>query len=305
MKNNLFNTGYYLTDGGLETTLVFHEGIELTHFAAFELLNSEDGRKVLRKYYNEYIKIAKNYHLGFVLETPTWRANSDWGYLLGYSPEDLDEINKRAVTFVKSIGDESGDTIDFVVSGNIGPRGDGYVVDKLMTVAESENYHSAQIKSFVEAGVNIVTAMTINYADEAIGIVMAAGKLNIPVVISFTVETDGKLPDGTSLKDAINKTDKATENYALHYMINCAHPDHFKDILDDGDWKLRIKGIRANASVKSHAELNESPVLDTGDKAELANGYSELKQLLPNLQVIGGCCGTDHTHMEVICENML
>lgn len=303
--NNIFTEKYYLTDGGLETTLIFLEGVELTHFAAFELLNNDEGRQKLRKYYNDYVNVAKKHELGFVFETPTWRANPDWGYLLGYSSPDLDSINQGSVKFLRDLVQEMNIKQDAIISGNIGPRGDGYIAEKLMTAEEAKAYHLPQIKSFKEAGADIVSAMTINYSDEAVGIVMAAKELNIPVVISFTVETDGKLPNGESLKDAIQKVDALTRSYATHFMINCAHPEHFRNILEEeAVWKSRIKGIRANASLKSHAELNESDTLDTGDKPLLAKGYMELKKLLPQLNIIGGCCGTDHTHMEAVCEKM-
>ena len=151
----------------------------------------------------------------------------------------------------------------------------------------------------------MLTAMTMNYADEALGIVLSAKSKRIPVVISFTTETDGRLPSGESLKEAIERIDRETGDYVLYYMINCAHPEHFHALFDAPEtWQKRIVGVRANASCKSHAELDASTELDPGDKEELAKRYKNLKGKLPHLRVFGGCCGTDHSHIEHICREM-
>ena len=307
MKNNhdLFYKDYYLTDGGLETTLVFHKGIELNQFAAFELLNTLEGRQILKEYFLNYIDIAHKNGLDFILETPTWRTSSDWGQKMGYGTNRLSEINKHSVSFFRDfIREFNFPPESFIISGCIGPRGDGYTPGALMTTAEAKVYHQTQIQDFAYADADLVTGMTINYVDEAVGMVLAARYFGIPVVISFTLETDGCLPSGESLAQAIQTVDQLTEGYATHYMINCAHPSHFRDVLEeaDGYWIRRIRGIRANASCKSHEELDNSETLDTGDIHELAQGYRELKGLLPNLKVIGGCCGTDHHHLEQICQ---
>ncbi len=296
--------GYYLTDGGLETALIFHHGIELPHFAAFGLLDHTEGRQALSNYYHPYLEIARKYDLNFVLETPTWRANRDWGYRLGYGDRDLKEINRKAVAFVRGLksANEEGSS-HIALSGNIGPRGDGYVAEMKMTPEEAKAYHFTQIKTFGEEGVDLVTALTINYSDEAVGIVLAAQEVGVPCVISFTVETNGRLPNGEALREAVKRTDVLTGHYSSHFMINCAHPEHFKGVLaEEGSWKGRIRGIRANASTKSHKELDESQTLDTGNKELLAAGYQEMMKLLPEVKVFGGCCGTDHSHIDLICR---
>lgn len=303
---NPFADGPYLTDGGLETTLIFHYGFDLTHFAAFELLQRADGLAALQRYLVPYLRLAEQHQLHFLLETPTWRANPDWGFKMGYSEEELAQINTDAVTFLQDLKDTlPSNGTHIALSGNIGPRGDGYVAGDQMTSAEAAAYHGPQIRTFSEADVDVVSALTMTYSDEAIGIVRAAREANVPVVISFTVETDGLLPSGETLRAAIEKTDAATNGYATHFMINCAHPTHFNHVLeDDGAWKERIRGIRANASTKSHAELDESETLDTGDKCLMAEGYQALMHLLPDLKVIGGCCGSDHSHLEMICDTL-
>jgi S-methylmethionine-dependent homocysteine/selenocysteine methylase len=296
--------GIYLTDGGLETTLVFHYGIELAHFASFELVNRPEGREALRRYFRPYLDLAREFGLNFVLDTPTWRANPDWAYKLGYSDTELREINRHAVRFIRGLRNSSvGRDMSIVLNGEIGPRGDGYCVEKTMTPEDAEEYHLPQVRALADEGVDMVTALTLNYSDEAIGIVRAAQASGIPVAISFTVETDGRLPSGESLKEAIEKTDWLTGRGASYFMINCAHPTHFLDVLRGaGEWTLRIGGVRANASCKSHAELEACETLDMGDRKTLAAGYVELMNLLPRLRVFGGCCGTDHRHLAEICD---
>lgn len=244
--SGLFNGKYCLTDGGLETTMIFQRGITLNHFAAFELLRSEKGRKELELYYQPYLALAERLKLGFVIESPTWRASADWGFRLGYTHDELFALNKNAIKFIRELTDDYDSLPQVIVSGNIGPRSDGYKADFRMTAAQSKAYHIEQIKAFALADADIVTAVTITYSDEAIGIVNAARSFGIPVVISFTVETNGRLPSGESLQEAILKTDNDTDCYAEHYMVNCAHPHHFiSEMQHDGYWKSRIGGIRA------------------------------------------------------------
>lgn len=303
-NRDIFKQDYYLSDGGIETWLIYQKQVQLNHFASFELLNHAEGVSILQEYYQPFLELAAKNDLGFVLETPTWRANQDWGKTLGYSSNQLARINKNAVFFLRNMIEQMGYTSDrHVISGNIGPREDGYFVDTVMSAEEAKVYHQPQIQSFAYADADVITALTMTNSKEAIGVVNAAKYFGIPVVVSFTVETDGRLPSGETLAGAIQEVDLQTSWYASHYMINCAHPYHFRDVLKEGGyWKSRIKGIRANASCKSHAELDALESLDAGDKEQLARDYRELAELLPNLRVIGGCCGTDHGHMEQICS---
>ncbi|SDM31758.1 homocysteine S-methyltransferase family protein [Kriegella aquimaris] len=306
MQNIFKSDKYYLTDGGLETSLVYNQGVSLNEFAAFELLLTLSGKNALKKYYSPYLKFAATKKIAFILETPTWRANSDWGRKLGYSNDELIAVNINAVGFMCEIVKEQTQKSEILISGSIGPRGDGYVVENNMTVKEAYNYHHNQIKAFEMVDADLITALTLNYVEEAIGIVLGAKKNNLPVVISFTVELDGKLPSGQCLKDALIEVDTKTNNYPCHYMINCAHPNHFMDVLSPhDDWINRIKGIRANSSTKSHQELDRATELDPGNKYDLALKYKELHQILPNLNVLGGCCGTDIGHIKAICDILI
>lgn len=294
----------FISDGGLETTLIFHHGYELPDMAAFDLLTQKDGYEVLREYYKPYIHLARTHRLGFILESPTWRASRDWGRKLGYSPADLYEINRKSITLLQELRDTFQDRhTPMVISGCIGPKGDGYEVSDKMTVTQAREYHAEQIKTFSETDADLVSAFTINYTEEAIGITQAAQSVCMPVVISFTLETDGRLPSGQSLADAVTTVDQATDNGPAYYMINCAHPTHFARTLTTGAaWTHRILAVRANASAKSHAELDAADDLDDGHPAELGRQYAELVKQLPHLTVFGGCCGTDHRHVKAICE---
>lgn len=297
----------FLTDGGIETTLIFHERFELPDFAAFHLLKEPEGEATLRKYFRTYAAIAKRFGTGLILESATWRASADWGRRLGYTREALADANRKAILLLENLRNEyETDRIRVVISGCVGPRGDGYVPDSAMSEQEAEAYHREQIQVFAGSAADMVCAITMNYAEEAVGITRAAQQADMPVAISFTVETDGKLPTGKTLKATIEQVDQATSGYPCYYMINCAHPTHFDKVLGEGEpWVERIRGLRANASRKSHAELNESPELDVGNPTELGMQYAQLKQRHSHLNVMGGCCGTDHRHIERIAEACL
>lgn len=294
--------GLFLTDGGLETTLVFHDQLELPAFAAFDLLKNEDGTARLRRYYEQYFDIARRNKTGFLLESPTWRSNPDWAARIGYSPERTDEMNQQAISMLHDIRTGADYSEAIVISGCIGPRDDGYDPAKIMTPAEAQDYHSRQIGIFDDAGADLVSAITMTNVPEAVGIVRAASARGLPSVISFTVETDGRLPTDVSLQDAIESVDRVTDGGPAYYMINCAHPTHFEPALSGGQWQRRIRGLRANASRLSHAELDSAEQLDDGDPHELADQYRSIRERLPHINVLGGCCGTDHRHVEAIAE---
>jgi homocysteine S-methyltransferase len=295
--------GFFMSDGGIETTLIFLEGQDLPHFAAFHLLKTQEGEHTLRKYFRTYGELAKRLRVGLILETATWRANPDWAEKLAYSTDALAEANRKSVRLLDEIRVEyETDRTPIVISGCLGPRGDGYVPDTAMSEGEAEKYHRPQIETFAATAADLVTGITMNYVEEAIGIVKAAKRASMPVVISFTVETDGNLPTGQTLGDAIQRVDDATAGYCAYFMINCAHPSHFDNVIRGNEpWTSRIRGLRANASKMSHAELNEAPELDAGNPAELGKEYASLRgRQLRHLNVMGGCCGTDDRHIEQI-----
>ena len=295
----------FLTDGGMETVMVFQEGIDLPQFASFTLLDSADGRAALTKYYTAFLDEAAAQQAGFLLDTPTWRASAGWGKVMGLAPEQIDAINREAVALVQKLrADRPPQQQPILINGVIGPHGDAYAPEQALSAEAAHHYHHRQIAVLAAAGVDLISAMTISSHGEAIGIAKAADEFDQPVTLSFTVETDGRLINGMSLADAIHRTDDATDAAPLWYGINCAHPDHFRDILS-GDWVNRIGVLRANASRRSHAELDESTELDAGDVTELAQDYHQLLHMLPGLHVLGGCCGTDLRHVAAIGRSCL
>jgi S-methylmethionine-dependent homocysteine/selenocysteine methylase len=299
-------TRAFIGDGGLETTMIFEQGIELPEFASFVLLEDERGRELLAAYYGRFAALAREHGVGFTLDTPTWRASSRWGERLGYSPGRLADLNREAVELGQRLREPWQDaTTPIAVCGAIGPEADAYRPEELLSAGEAEEYHSAQIASFAAAGADMAAAYTLAYVEEAIGIVRAAGAAGIPVSISFTLETDGRLPSGEPLPEAVERLDAETGAGAEFLMLNCAHPTHFAAELESGgDWVGRIAGIRANASRRSHAELDEADDLDSGDPEQLGREYRALAPSLPDLRVVGGCCGTDHRHVARICAEL-
>jgi S-methylmethionine-dependent homocysteine/selenocysteine methylase len=297
-------SGLFLTDGGIETSLIFIDGLDLPYFAAFHLLRDKTGRDALVRYYERYIAIAQADGVGFILESPTWRASSDWGSKLGYSRDAIGAVNRESIELMHELkARHAHRTTPIVVSGCVGPRGDGYDPGQVMSPTEAAAYHAYQIGVFAEAKADMTTAITMTNASEAIGFVHAAAQVGLPSVVSFTVETDGRLPTGQNLAEAVAEVDAATGSAPAYYMINCAHPTHFESVMSaDEEWTRRIRGLRANASRRSHQELNDAPDLDAGDPIELANQYRDLLRRHPQITVLGGCCGTDHRHIQSISK---
>ncbi len=290
-----------ITDGGLETWLLFQRGIDLPAFAAYPLVADPRGRSLLVEYYERYLDIATSQRSAALLEAPTWRANPDWARTLGHDRDELGALIDSSIDLMHGIRAAHPSDLPVLVTGVVGPRGDGYRVDAVMDPDEAADYHHFQIDRSARAGADAITALTMGDVGEAAGVALAAKAAGIPSVISFTVETDGRLPSGLPLADAIAATDDATGAAPRHYMINCAHPSHFEHVVGSAEsWTSRIGGLRANASRLSHAELDEMTELDDGDPADLAARYVALREALPALQVLGGCCGTDDRHVAAI-----
>lgn len=286
----------WLADGGLETDMIYGHGIDLPNFAAFTLLGDARGEAALTAYFDGYLSLARENGTGFVLDTATWRAGQVWGERMGLDHAAIDQANTRAVAFARSLRDRWAD-VPTVINGVVGPAGDGYRIDQEMSAWHARMAHAVQIEAFARAGVDLISAMTMTYVTEAIGIAGAAAAAGLPCVISFTVETDGKLPSGQPLDEAIYDVEQL-DTPPLWYMVNCAHPDHFAHLLDPAQhWTHRIGGIRANASRASHAELDAMTSLDDGDPQDFGALYGAFAPRLPKLKLIGGCCGTDHRHV--------
>lgn len=296
---------FFLSDGGLETYMIFEKGFDLPCFSAAALLDTAEGRAALNDYFERYIAMARETGRGFVIDAPTWRAGTAWSEPLGLSLFETIAINGRAVDFVTDIRarHETAD-LPILVNGLVGPAGDAYAPETMLGLQDAILTHAPQIHALKRAGVDMISAMTLTHAGEAAGITAAAREIDLPVAIAFTLETDGRLPSGQPLGEAIMEVDEATDGGPLYYMINCAHPDHFRNRLVASEpWIARIGGLRANASRMSHAELDEAETLDDGDPVELSHLNAALLALLPNIRVIGGCCGTDHRHVGCIARH--
>ena len=295
----------FLTDGGVETDLIFNRGMDLPEFASFVLHENAESEAVLRDYYEEYLAIGANTGLGLVLETSTWRASKDWGSKLGYDARRLRAVNERSVQFFREVcASHANGTV--VVSGCIGPRGDAYSDLGPASADEAFGYHLPQVEVLAGSGVDLLSALTLTNVAEAIGFARAVHEHGMPAVVSFTVETDGRLPSGMSLTEAITTVDAETDSTVAYFMVNCAHPDHFVPVLEGRDSALdRVRGVRANASRLSHAELDESTELDDGDPDEFGAQLAALHAARPLINVLGGCCGTDSRHIASIAQSYL
>lgn len=289
-----------LADGGIETALTDRLGQELPEFAAFVLLDTVEGRDALRAYYRPFVELARARGIAMVLDTPTWRANPDWGARLGYDAEALERVNADAVALVRDgIGDPDGDTLpEILVNGCVGPRYDDYVAAQRMTPEQAEHYHAPQVRTLAEAGADRVTSVTTLDAAEGIGVVRAAQRARIPAAVSFVLGPDGRLADGASLAKAIDQVDAATGGAAIGFLVNCAHPSEAAAGLADcaGATELsRIIGFRLNAA--KHGE--DGPGDDPERFAELE---ADLRAYAPNAAVLGGCCGTDVPHVSALAD---
>ena len=292
----------FLTDGGLETDMIFNHGFELPAFASHTLLDSDVGRAALKTYFLNYLRVAQAHDAGFVLDCPTWRAQGAFAGELGVAETDLWRINRDAVRFAQSLRETVANSVPVVINGLVGPCGDAYMSTDSLSPAQAQDYHAQQVGWLADAGVDMISAMTFTDTDEAIGVVCAAQAVGVPSAVSFTVETDGRLPSGEALGSAIKRVDRATNSGPAYYMINCAHPEHFVDVLDDPLWLRRLRGLRCNASRKSHAELDACETLDDGDPAEFGALYADLVRRMPWINVLGGCCGSDLRHVAAVAQ---
>lgn len=291
-------------DAGLETAMIFHEGFELPEFASFVLLDDPRGRAALGRWFDGFVALAKAGGTGFVLDTATWRANMGWAAALGLDEAGIAKVNAEAVAFARAWRDRHETAaLPILINGVIGPSGDGYRVEVSRAADEAERIHNPQVRALAAAGADMVTAVTMTHVEEAIGVARAAQAAGLPHVLSFTVETDGNLPSGQDLQEALAEVEAATGGSALFYMVNCAHPSHFAHRLE-GPMRGRIGGLRANASRLSHAELDAATELDDGNPAEFGADYAALAALLPGLRIIGGCCGSDHRHVAAACGHL-
>jgi homocysteine S-methyltransferase len=293
--------GTFFSDGGIETDLIFNHGIEIPEFAAHTLLPVAETRQAMTEYFRRYLSLARDLGVGYILDAPTWKAHMHWAPDLGADEDGLRAANLDSVAFIAGLREEfAGNSQPIVLNAFIGPQGCAYAPETEVAAHQAEDYHAQQVGWLARTEADMVTAMTFTQSSEAIGVVRAAQAAGLPAVVSFTVETDGALPNGEPLGEAIDAVDAATDGAAAYFMVNCAHPEHFAHVFDSQAWTRRIRGMRCNASRMSHAELDACEVLDDGDPVELGDQYRKLVERMPWLNVFGGCCGSDLRHITAI-----
>ncbi|KAJ5210720.1 Homocysteine S-methyltransferase [Penicillium cf. griseofulvum] len=290
----------FITEGGIETTLIYTKNIDLPNFSTLPVLNTEDGKETISSIYKGYIDIARAHSTGVVLETRTWRGSPLWSSEIGLSIPQMVDLNHTAVKLLQGIRSETPfDPI--VISGAMGPLQDAYQ-DSTVSFDQAREYYGPQIRAFAEEGVDMLCIMTVTNLDEAFGAVSLAREYNLPIHVSFSIETDGRLRGGKTLEDAIREVDSVTENYVTYYGVNCAHPRYIIMAVQDMPMEVRSRlgSIRGNSSLKSHEELDNSTELDRGDIPGWVQEFNQLVSMLPGLKVVGGCCGTDEEHIDAI-----
>ncbi|RLL96015.1 hypothetical protein CFD26_105731 [Aspergillus turcosus] len=301
----------FLTECGMETTLVYKDKVHLPCFSSLPLVDTDSGRKLISHYYNSYISIAAANGTGIVLDTRTWRGATPWAKPLALSTDKLLELNRAAVRLAKearnnAMGGEN--NIPIVISGTMGPLRDAYEdTSASITLEDARAGYREQVGVLADAGVDFLGLMTVTNLNEAVAVVELAREVRLPVVVSFSIESDGRLLGGRSLESAIRMVDERTAGYVVYYGVNCAHPLRISAALREvpEDVRGRIGLIKANASLKSHEELDNSETLDRGDIAVYTDGFEGVLPLVPNVKVIGGCCGTDEEHLEAIAKRCI
>lgn len=283
----------FLVFAATGTDLIFNRGVELPGFASFPLVEDPDVQPIIVDQMRELMKVSAESELGCIIDTLTWMANRDRAAPLGYDADRLATLNRKAVALMCELREED-PRDDVLVALCIGPSRDAYARLEPMNVETARAYHRVQIGSVADAGIDLVNACTFNQIEEAAGAVLAAKDCGVPISVSFVVETDGCLDNGTGLEQAIDRVDELTGNAAAYFMVNCAHPDHFSHVLTGHP---RLKGMAVNASRCSHAELDDATELDDGDPQELGAQVAQLVRKFPHISVIGGCCGSDFRHM--------
>lgn len=302
------STKPFLTDGGLETTIVYKEKIDLPCFAAITLLSTTQGTELLRRLYIKYVDVALSHNAGIVLEARVWRGAPIWAQPLGLTSAELIALNVKAVELLLDLRQQvETQSTPIVISGNIGPLSDAYKLSNRPGREFVREQYREQIKALVDAGVDMLSITTITDTEEMIAAIEIAREHDIPIHASFSVERDGKLLNHRNLEEAIAEVDTTTNGYAAYFGINCAHPAHVKELLKTmpESTRSRIGSFRGNASLRSHEELDNAAELDRGDIAKFATDFEDVARLLPSLRVAGGCCGTDEEHVAAVAGKLL
>lgn len=296
----------YLTEGGQETEVMYRHGFELPEFAMFPLLDNPAALNVMREMYQRYLDVAARHGCVALMGGLDYRASPDWGRKIGLSDQQLADYQQRAIAFLRDVAAPYvGQLPGVMFVGCIGPRGDAYSLNQTMTEEEAEEYHSFQLAGLKAAGVDLAMAMTFNNVPEAVGIARAAARADLPLEISFTLDSNHRLKSGPSLKSAIETVDfLAGEDRPDFYGINCSHPLEFSPALEPGTWTRRIRSLRPNAAMMDKQSLCALGHLEEGDPVSLGSLMGMLARGHPHVDMWGGCCGTWDKHLEHIAANV-
>lgn len=295
----------FLTEGGIETEILYKWGFELPQFAMYPLLDKPDAMSAIRGMYRRYLDVVAAHGLSALMGGLDYRASPDWGELLGYSPAGLAEANHRSIAFLRKLaGEYAGDIPEILIQGFIRPRGDAYQLNRSITEKDAEDYHSVQLQTLREAEVDLAWAFTFNNVPEAVGVARAAARIGVPLAISFTVDSSSKLKAGATLAEAIEAVDAATDASPAFYSLNCSHPVEFEPALTEGEWLKRLRGFRPNASKMEKIALCKLGHLEEGDAVDLGRRMGELARRHPHMDIWGGCCGTGDVHLNEIATNV-
>ncbi|WP_242521620.1 homocysteine S-methyltransferase family protein [Motiliproteus sp. SC1-56] len=295
-----------MTEGGTETEIMYKFGFELPHFAMFPLLDNPKAVSALNGMYQRYLDTAAKHGFNALVGGLDYRASPDWGSLLGYSNTGLAEMQLRAIEFLRDVAKPyQGQIADIQIVGVVGPRGDAYALNKTISAQEAEAYHSTQLETLQQADVDLVWAATFNNVPEAVGVSRAAARCQLPLCMSFTLDSNHRLKSGPTLKQAIETVDlKAGDRRPDFYGINCSHPLEFSPAIEQAAWFERVRCLRPNAAMMDKISLCKLGHLEDGDPQDLGEQMGELARRFPHIDIWGGCCGTWERHLEQIATQV-
>ena len=296
---------YYLTEGGIETEIMYKYGFELPHFAMFPLLDNPEALTAMKGIWQRSLRAAADNGFNAIMNGVDYRASPDWGALLGYTPDGLASMQMRAIDFLRDVARDFEQDIDtIIISGTIGPRGDAYSRNETITADVAEEYHSVQLATLKKAGVDMAWAMTFNNIPEAVGTIRAAENTGIPIAMGLSLDSSSRLNSGPSMAEAVPEIDAQTNSAAAFFGLNCSHPLEFEPALDGGEWMKRLRSIRPNASPMDKIALCKIGHLEDGDPDELAQQMLDVARRMPHMDIFGGCCGTDERHLSKIAATV-
>lgn len=300
-----------ITDGGIETRIMFETNLSMDpELQVAALVPDPDGAAALRSIYESYIKAAGEFGLPIVIGTPTFRASLNFARRAGHGGEEsVRELNVGAVRLLRQLREDS-DHRPIFIAGVIGPSGDAYTPGDALGAPEAAAYHRLQTEVLAEEGVEFLFAPTFPAVDEALGVAMAMGRSGLPYVVSFVLDTAGRVLDGTPLTAAIERIDNEALPPPLYYSISCVYPDVAARALEDAarDSKTlvgRIAELKANGSPLGTDELVRLDHIEATPPEPFAELLWSLHESHPVLRVIGGCCGTDDRHIRALAERMV